>query len=260
MKVRFGLVVPSLGLRRDSLFESLSSSRSFGVDELVVVIPFENTADFRSDLAEHFPEIRFVNDEGKGLAAAINNGVQNLDSKCTYVSWLGDDDKLQARREVVEQAVNSASIPPTFLYGGCNYVTEDGEVLFTNRSSRFAVSFSKVFVNTIPQPGSWFCRNDWDRLGGLDESLRLAFDLDLFLRMSSLGRPVFVNQVLADFGWHQGSLTANLRSKSHRESMEARQRNASKPLRLLLLFSEPANGIATRIFGYLISRNRERKL
>lgn len=258
MKLRFGLVVPTLGSRHKSLFEAISSSRSFGVDEIVVVIPFDGTADLRSGLTQQFSEISFVNDEENGLAAAINLGVQRLDRSCSYVSWLGDDDKLKPLREVVERAINRVSNPPAFVYGGCNYVTEDGDTLFTNRSSRFAASLSKVFVNTIPQPGSWVRREDWELVGGLNESLKLAFDLDLFLRLSVAGRPIFLNQVLADFGWHPGSLTTSFRNMSHHESKEARWRNATRTQRILLVLSEPANGFATRIFGDLVSKKRGR--
>ena len=39
-------------------------------------------------------------------------------------------------------------------------------------------------------------------VGGLDESFKWAFDLDLFLRLAGRGQMKFVDQTLAEFRWH----------------------------------------------------------
>ena len=53
----------------------------------------------------------------------------------------------------------------------------------------------------LPQPGSLFDRAVFERVGGLDESLKWAFDLDLFLKLRGCGRVEFVDAPLAEFRW-----------------------------------------------------------
>ena len=67
-------------------------------------------------------------------------------------------------------------------------------------------------------------RSAWEQVGGLDESFRFAFDLDLLLKIQPLGGFVDVGQVVSSFRWHGDSLTVGDRSTSLHESEVARRR------------------------------------
>jgi hypothetical protein len=53
----------------------------------------------------------------------------------------------------------------------------------------------------------------------------MAFDFDLFLKFSKLGKIVFIPQTLASFRWHPGSLSVSRRWNSVSEASKVRVRH-----------------------------------
>lgn len=61
--------------------------------------------------------------------------------------------------------------------------------------------------NYIPHPAT-FVRREWmERAGGFDTGLKYAMDYDLWLRLARLGDPVQLDEPLAAFREHEGSLS-----------------------------------------------------
>ncbi len=97
----------------------------------------------------------------------------------------------------------------------------------------------RVGPQLIPQPGSLFDRSVFDSIGGLDESWKWAFDLDLFLRLAQRGKLVFVNTTLAEFRWHDGSLSVGGRKGSVTEASAIRRQFLPRALRPVSVVWEP---------------------
>jgi hypothetical protein len=217
---RVGVVVPTLGQRPDLIVDSLRSIRSAGNAYTIVVGPSESVRalNLSADLIDEF-----VSDPGGGAAAAINAGLRSMPDMVEFVSWLGDDDLLEPgalvaiENELVKNDKNVAG------YGMCRYINVNGEVIGQNRSGSWAVGLAKWGPDLIPQPGSLIRRRSLERLGGLNETLKWAFDLDLFLRLARDGNVVFCPQWVSSFRWHPGSLTAGQRQSSIQESRQVRQ-------------------------------------
>jgi glycosyltransferase involved in cell wall biosynthesis len=58
------------------------------------------------------------------------------------------------------------------------------------------------------QPGAFFSRTFFQRVGGLDANLHMCMDYDMFLKMCELGpRIVYTDQIIAYFRHHAGSKT-----------------------------------------------------
>jgi hypothetical protein len=74
----------------------------------------------------------------------------------------------------------------------------------------------------IPQPGALFRRSFFNRAGRADPSFGLAFDFELLIRMSRVGRLKFVNATLASFRWHPESLSVDQRRRSVMEASKSR--------------------------------------
>jgi GT2 family glycosyltransferase len=89
-------------------------------------------------------------------------------------------------------------------------------------------------------------RSAWEAVGGLDEEFRFAFDLDLLLKLQSLGRLIDVGQVVSSFRWHGDSLTVGDRTTSLRESEIARRRALTPAVRRLAWLWEAPVRFATR--------------
>ena len=234
MKTLIGIVIPTLGDRPNFIVECIESVREAGESVIAIVAP--------KNVHQHLVEVGlkpdvWVDDPGQGAAAAINEGIQALPSDITIVGWIGDDDLLE--RGSLRWAEAELGKGSCAAYGQCRYIDAEGNEVFVNKSGNFARFMMRFGPNLVPQPGSLILRSAWDEVGGLDESLKWTFDLDLFLKLRLVGNMSFVPHVLASFRWHDGSLTAGSRRGSVEEASEVRQRHMGPLLRFLSRIWEP---------------------
>jgi GT2 family glycosyltransferase len=195
-----------------------------------------------------------VIDPGQGLAAAINAGAKALPNEIEYLNWLGDDDVLMGdgHRQLVKALRQN---PKTVLaYGYCSYLNMAGDTIFQVRPGRWAEKLLRFGPQLISQPAVLFRRDAFERVGGLDESLRWAFDLELFIKLSRVGQFVGVSLPAAGYRWHTAALTVGQRSGSVREASLVRRRNLSPLFRWLAWVWEPFVRWSILFAGGVVSR------
>jgi GT2 family glycosyltransferase len=250
-----GLVVPTLGTRPDFLEECLRSVRDAGPCVVVVVRP-PSAAQIDAAL-EGWADV-VVDDPGAGLAAAINRGIAALADDVGLATWLGDDDRLTAN-SLVASSNAMAHDGSVLAFGQCQYIDATGKPIWLNRSGRWTVPLMKFGPQLVPQPGSLFSRTEFDALGGLDEGLRWAFDLDLFLKLREAGRFSYVARPLGEFRWHEGSLSVGSRRGSVEEASLVRRRHLGRIGRAVSPVSEPAIRWAISTAGRVVSSMARRR-
>jgi hypothetical protein len=86
-------------------------------------------------------------------------------------------------------------------------------------------------------------------VGGLRTDLGWAFDFDLFIRLSKVGKLHFINQTLAQFRWHPESLSVEHRKRSVEEASQVRVSHLPAFLRALSFIWEYPVRQATLIAG-----------
>lgn len=227
--------MPTLGTRPEFLLESLKSIRAAGDCEVVVVRPAHAHL---GAVADALIDTQ-IDDPEKGLAAAINVGVRSFSSSVRHASWLGDDDRLiagslsLASRRLSE--TNAAAV-----FGQCRYIDSCGKQVWMNRSGNWATFLMMFGPQLVPQPGSLFKVAEFEAVGGLDEDLKWAFDLDMFLKLKKRpGGLRFIKAPLAEFRWHGDSLTVGSRKGSVREASEVRKNHLPTQIRTLSKVWEP---------------------
>lgn len=193
------------------LEECLSSIEQSGWDVEVVVATIESR---RLELERGLRGVRVLAQSGRGIADAIEAGWAVLPADVQYLTWLGDDDRLVPGgvRACVE--ILDANPSAGMAFGRCRYIRLDGAELREIRPGRIAVPLLAHGTNLIAQPGAVYRRSTVERLGGLDRNLRLAFDVDLHLRLSKNSHAVYVPRVLGEARVHPTSLTTMQRASS----------------------------------------------
>ncbi len=215
MTTRIGIVVPTMGTRPKLLLQSLASIRSAGNATIHIVAP--ESAKLASVLNPSSYDALIV-DPGTGLSAAIDAGLRSFPSNVEYVNWLGDDDLLTegSLNHALGTLVDNPNI--ALVYGGCEYIDGDGESLWLNKSGSYAKYLMRCGPQLVPQPGSLMRRDAYEKIGGLHHQYKWAFDLDLLIRLSRVGRLQFTPRTLAKFRWHDGSLSVGGRKGSVAEA------------------------------------------
>lgn len=250
------IVVPTLGKRPELLEQCLASIRQQDVPtDIVLVGPVDS--EVVQEAARRF-DASLCDDPG-GLAAAINRGVSTYEGDADFVNWLGDDDLLEPGSLGATVAALDAHPHAVLAYGACRYIDDEGRELWVSKAGSWAPRILAWGPDLIPQPGMLLRRWAWEAVGGLDESFRFAFDLDLLLKLKALGGFVDVDRIVSSFRWHSSSLTVSDRSQSLHESEVARRRALSTTARnLAWLWEKPVRG-ATRIAAWEVSRRAAKR-
>lgn len=218
-----GLVVPTLCTRPEYLLQSLTSIKKSGIKHVVIVTPSPN------ELTGQIPDTLYsqiIIDQGLGLPNAINQGIISLPPSVTVAGWLGDDDVI-FREAVTTGASYLLSNPATVaVFGNCEYIDSQSNVFWINKFGQLAVPLLKFGPNKIPQPGSFFTRDSYMRIGGLSQQYPWAFDQDLFHNLSKIGRVRYLPHTFAQYRWHKKSLSAGQIKNSMIDSARVRINHA----------------------------------
>lgn len=248
-------MVPTLGRRPEFLSACLNSILNQDVEvDIVIVGPVDN--DVVAKAAQR-ADAALIDDPGS-LAAAVNIGVAQGVGDHRFINWLGDDDlltpgSLQATVTVLEK-------DPTAVvaFGSCAYIDDDGRDLWVSKAGKWAPRILLWGPDLIPQPGMLVRADAWQSVGGLDESLAFAFDLDLLLKLKQLGPLVSVDSVVSCFRWHPSSLTVSDRTRSLNESQEVKRRYLGHTARRWKWVWEKPIRVATRVAAWRVNRAAQR--
>jgi Glycosyl transferase family 2. len=225
-----------LGARISMLERALASVRHQGDGvHLVVVVP-QGKKDARA-LARSF-DATVVDDPGRGMSAAINAGLAARTGERFYI-WLGDDDAYCPGGLSSLKALLQNNPRAVVAYGACDYVRENGDVVWRSRAGRLARWMLGLGPNLIPHLAALIRLDELLDAGGYDEDLRFVMDLDAFLKLKKKGPFVSTPEVISQFGWHRQSLTVQDRKKSSGEARMVKRRHLpgwAKPIEPLWEF------------------------
>jgi GT2 family glycosyltransferase len=153
----------------------------------------------------------------RGQAAAINEGIAK--GRAPYVGWLNSDDTLLSGglKRLVDVLERQPDAPAA--YGKVwNYVETTGA-----RQPVWVEPFSErrlALRCIVSQPGTLVRRSAWEAVGGLDDTLRMAIDYDLWWRLYKNFAPLeFVDDFVALNRDHADTKTNTQRRLHYREAM-----------------------------------------
>lgn len=252
---KIGIVIPTIFSRPEYLPLAMESVRKAGTCHLAISAPnirnrIQN--EFQSRFACE-PDQLIEDTPGVGLAQKINDALNALPADCEYIGWLGDDDLLRPKALEIAAAYLDEHPECVMVYGGCDYIDAQGNLIFKNPSSQLASSILHFGPQLIPQPGSLWRRDAFEKVGGLSTQFDMAFDFDLFLKLKRVGDLRHVPITLASFRWHKDSLSVKKRWRSVSEASKVRRTHYSGIARLLWPMWEPWVVLSTWAAGKLAS-------
>ena len=182
----------------------------------------DGSVDILQRYARHLADWRSRKDDGQ--SSAINEGVAR--GSAPFVTWLNSDDLLLpgGLRSLVDALEAAPSAPAAY---GCAWNHDE----ITGRRTPVWVEpfelrrLAKRCI--VSQPASLIRRSAWERVGGLDVSLRMAMDYDLWWRLyHDSGALAHVNSFVAVNRNHPDTKTNTYRRQHYREAIAVVRRHA----------------------------------
>lgn len=247
--------MPTLGQRPRFLAETLASIRAQDVPADIVIVAPEGAG--HVEAAAKDVGAWFLPDPGS-LTGAINMGATLAPGRYAYLNWLNDDDLLEPGSLAATRGALEADPGAVVAFGACRYIDASGRELWISRAGPWAPRILTWGPDLIPQPGMLVRTHAWQEVGGLDETYRLAFDLDLLLKLKRVGRLVDVGAIVSSFRWHADSLTVDERSTNIAESERAKRSHLTPRARRWAWAWEGPVRVATRFAAREVQRRAER--
>ena len=246
-----GVVVPTIGQRPQYIESTLRSIREAG-NTFVVLVGRE---DFNGKVfADSGLVDLYVDEDGPSLPGKINQGFRALPREIEYITWVGDDDLLSPKSLESAVRVLGETKKPVMVFGHCQYIDSNGKEVLVKRTGSWAVPLLRFGPQLIPQPSAVFRRDSFEKVGGLSQKYELAFDFDLFLKLSKIGKSVFVNAITSSHRWHPTSLTYSRRWDSVKEASVVRVTNLPAFARIFAYVWELPVMLITYFAGQFASR------
>lgn len=252
---RTAVVVPTLGERPEYLEQALRSIRDAGDAWILIVAPARFDA---SDLIASGLADEKVDETGRSLPEAIEQGFAALPNSVEYLSWLGDDDLLRGDSLRITSDFLDHHPRTSAVYGRCDYINENNDLVWHNRSGAWAAPLLRVGPDLIPQPGSLFRRESYRQTDGLRTDLGWAFDMDIFLQLARVGRLSYVPRTLAAFRWHTESLSVAQRGRSVAEASQVRRAHLPRIVRPISVLWEGPVRWATHRAGSVVIKGAKK--
>jgi hypothetical protein len=245
-----GVVVPTIGQRPQYIESTLHSIREAG-NTFVVLVGRE---DFNGKVfADSGLVDLYVDEDGPSLTGKINQGFRLLPKSIDYITWVGDDDLLSPDALVKAIEVLEGPEKPVLVFGHCQYIDSEGKDVLVKRTGAWAVPLLRFGPQLIPQPSAVFRRDAFEKVSGLSHKYEFAFDFDLFLKLSRLGKSVFIDAITSSHRLHSTSLTYSRRWESVKEASAVRISNLPAPAKVLAPLWECPVILVTYIIGKMVS-------
>ena len=170
---------------------------------------------------------------------AVNFGLSALDTE--WYTYINSDDILHAQNTIDFFTLNAEEIENSDLFcGSVNYINELGDTICTRKL--FNKSFVRLAVlNQQPilaQPGTFFRKSLFDRLGGFDTNFRFSGDFDFFIRAFKSESRLFIDPKfdLASFRSHANQFSVKESKKMLDETNRIYKKNKLKSRPLVASF------------------------
>lgn len=186
----------------------LKSASGFDFEYIVVD---DGSTDLTPTILDAFAnEIKYVRQENKGQASAINSGVSLASGRyCLIVN--SDDPLVSPELFRKSQELLDANPEIAVTYPDWVLIDENGKQLEEIKVKEFSLDELVGRFNCLVGPGGVFRTSQAREIGGWDSSFRYVPDYDFWLKLATYGKFKHIPEVLATWRSHENSISIGSR-------------------------------------------------
>jgi len=180
--VNVSVIIPCYN-QADFLAEAIESALGQSEKPKEVIVIDDGSTDHTPDVAERYPDVKYIHQNNRGLALARNAGFYA--SKSEYLIFLDSDDRLPP--DAIQTGLLALKNSPgaAFSYGRLRRITIEGNTIGERKEPNRANYYQDLLKdNYIPTPGMViFRRTTLEKFGLFDADIPATADYDLYLRI-----------------------------------------------------------------------------
>lgn len=204
MQPLVSIITPSFN-QGDYIEETIKSVLGQDYPSIEYVVIDGGSTDNTLDILKRYnKKIRWITEKDNGQADAISKGIRITSGD--IVAWLNSDDILLPG--AVATVVDCFSHHPDvkMVYGKGYFNDTAGKIIGRYPTEPFDSERLAMF-NFICQPSTFFKKDAFNDVGGLDIGLRYALDYDLWIRISRKFQVHYISEFLSSYRLHETSKT-----------------------------------------------------
>ncbi|MCX6164366.1 MAG: glycosyltransferase family 2 protein [Ignavibacteriae bacterium] len=246
MSLKFSIITPSYNQGRfiKDTIESVISQNYYDIEHIVID---GGSTDDTVEILKSYSHLKWISEQDKGAANAINKGVRI--AKGDIITWINSDDYYEKNifNDIARVFEENPEI--SFVYGNLIFVNETKKILHIDKTEEYVVeNFIHKNADGLRQPCTFFRKSLFEKVGGLDESLKCVFDYDLFIKMLLITKPYYLNKNLAYYRDYGNTLTRRNIKTQGMEIIKVARKYGAKIYDKIILKSYIKKVLFTKIF------------
>lgn len=171
----------------------------------IIVVDDGSTANTKEALKKFAGKIEYIYQENRGNAVARNTGIQN--TKGEFIAFLDHDDSWLPDKLSIQMDAFSKNNGVGLVYTDCVAYDEEKELPKGDRDYYSGWVFKHLFRRFFALPSGVVCKKEcFDKCGLFDESFPTSNDYDMWLRISTEYKFLFIDQPLFKRRIHSDNL------------------------------------------------------
>jgi len=221
------IVVPTLNQAR-YIEQTLASITGQNWPLLELIVIDGGSTDGTREIVERYPVTHFVSEPDRGQADAINKGMRL--AKGDILAWLNSDDYYLPLAFARAAAALGDITLPRLVYGGCLLLYEGENTAKLARPHPYDPA-ELTHHDFIHQPATFWTRALWEKTGDLNIDFHYVLDWDFWLRASTVGEFLGLDECLAVYRFHESHKTGGNSSRRTDEMLGFVDRHGSAEAR-----------------------------